>query len=243
MPSPQHSLSPSGSGLKPSSPAQQRAEVLTRPSDSSRGPGGEGKANPQLVRKLHLLQESLRTDAKEAGHSLCLGHLLTTDLILSWKELFTYSKHFRPLYYQLRQNSWLNTAWGMDVWHCVAIASPIFAKRLLIYYPGIRHLPRLLLPIDYYEEQCSRTQKSFNPLYKYSPSWAAHGKYLQNHYTSYSEIATQHLPVCLPAISPGRCVPKVMLMEGKFCRYEMGCWHLVSTVFTPWSEQLSPART
>lgn len=163
--------------------------MLTCCSESSGGQG-EGRQILSAGEEDALAPEPLRTDAKEVGHSLCLGHLLTTDLILSWKELFNYSMHFRPLYTQLGQNSSWNAAWGMDVWHCVAIASPIFAKRLLIYYLGIMHLPCLLLPIGYYEEQCSCVWKSFNPVYKHSPPWTAHTKYLQNHYTSYSEIAT-----------------------------------------------------
>lgn len=142
---------------------------------------GGGETNPRCSWGRCTCSESLRTDAKEAGHSLCLGHLLTTDVILSWKDFFNYSMHFRPLYSQLRQNSCSNAAWSMDVWHCVAIASLIFAKGLLIYYLGIMHLPCLLLPIGYYEEQCNWAWKSFNPVYKHSPPWIAHTKYLQDH--------------------------------------------------------------
>lgn len=78
--------------------------MLTCCSESSGGQG-EGRQILSAGEEDALAPEPLRTDAKEVGHSLCLGHLLTTDLILSWKELFNYSMHFRPLYTQLGQNS------------------------------------------------------------------------------------------------------------------------------------------
>lgn len=77
------------------------------------------------------------------------------------------------------------------------------------------HLPYLLLPRGYYEEQCNHARKSFNPVYKQQSLWTSHTMYLQNDFTQYSEILcllVHHLPINL-----WKCRPKVMVMEGKDC--------------------------
>lgn len=84
---------------------------------------------------------------RKLGVLLCLEHLLATDCILSSKELFIYSRHFRPLYSQLRLFKYsLGDRYMALCFNCFSN----ICKEIVYLLSRCYASPPLLVPIGYY---------------------------------------------------------------------------------------------
>lgn len=113
--------------------------------------GGRAENLPVVVEKIDALAERGRTQKKrmqrKLGILLCLEHLLATDCILSSKELFNYSRHFRPLYSQLRLFKYsLGHRYMALCFNCFSN----ICKEIVYLLSRCYASPPLLVPIGYY---------------------------------------------------------------------------------------------